>query len=82
MSLSRHTHQLLHLEDIRSSSFQAIPPPTEWTPAWVDHFHTMHADQYRYFLYTCYTTVRDLLGLQGDEGTKAELVDEIGRAHV
>lgn len=75
VALCSSTQQLLRLEVSRSASFDAMPPPSEWTPAWLHHLQTMHPDKYCLYARSGIGCMEALLGrlARGDSSAQAAL---------
>ena len=65
-------------ETRNQASFDAVPPPWEWTPAWLHRLATMDVNAVRYLMVTGIRSARDIIKSMTDgESLCEEMIQSI-----
>ena len=51
-TFSRHTRQVLHQQSRLHASFLTLPPPSEWSAPWLQHFSSLRPEEHRFYYCT------------------------------
>ena len=51
-TFSRHTRQVLHQQSRLHASFLSLPPPSEWSAPWLQHFSSLQPEAHRFYYCT------------------------------